>query len=53
MNVMILVGGFWGKEHLAFTILAASVGAMLGNYIGYWIGKKIGKELIEKYGDWF
>lgn len=53
MNVMILVGGFWGKEHLALTIIAASVGAMLGNYIGYWIGRKIGTELIEKYGDWF
>ena len=53
MNVMILVGGFWGKEHIILTIIAASIGAMIGNYIGYWIGKKIGKELIEKYGDWF
>ena len=53
MNVMILVGGFWARDHLLMTILVASIGAMLGNYIGYWIGKKIGKELIEKYGEWF
>lgn len=53
MNVMILVGGFWGKEHFVFTILLAVLGAMIGNYIGYWIGKYYGKDLIAKYGDWF
>lgn len=53
MNVMILVGGFWARDHFFYTVLAAIIGAMLGNYIGYWIGKKIGKELIEKYGEWF
>lgn len=53
MNVMILVGGFWGKEHIFLTISLAALWAMLGNYIGYWIGKYYGKELIAKYGDWF
>ncbi len=53
MNVMILVGGFWARDHFLFTILAAIIGAMIGNYLGYWIGKWYGHELIEKYGDWF
>lgn len=53
MNVMILVGGFWARDHFAFTIICAILGAMLGNYLGYWIGKWYGHELIEKYGDWF
>lgn len=52
MNIMILVGGFWGKTHLIGTILLASIGAMIGNYIGYWIGKWYGHEIIEKYGDY-
>jgi membrane protein DedA with SNARE-associated domain len=53
MNVMILVGGFWGKYHIIPTIALAALGAMIGNYLGYWIGKWYGTELIEKYGDWF
>lgn len=52
MNIMILVGGFWGKTHTLFTILCAVIGAMLGNYLGYWIGKWYGHEIIEKYGDY-
>ncbi|MBX9809365.1 DedA family protein [Candidatus Gracilibacteria bacterium] len=52
MNIMILVGGFWGKMHIILTILCASLGAMLGNYLGYWIGKWYGHEIIEKYGDY-
>ena len=53
MNIMILVGGFWGKYHIVLTVICAGIGAMLGNYLGYWIGKWYGTELIEKYGDWF
>lgn len=52
MNVMILVGGFWWKNHFAFTIICAIIWAMLGNYLGYWMGKWYGKEFIAKYGDW-
>ncbi len=52
MNIMILVGGFWGKSHIVLTILLASLGAMIGNYIGYWIWKWYGHEIIEKYGDY-
>ena len=53
MNIMILVGGFWGKTHMIITIVCAILGAMLGNYLGYWIGKWYGVEIIEKYGDYF
>jgi membrane-associated protein len=52
MNIMILVGGFWGKSHIVLTIFLASLGAMIGNYIWYWIGKWYGHEIIEKYGDY-
>jgi len=52
MNIMILVGGFWGTHHVLWTIVLASLGAMLGNYIGYWIGKWYGHSIIEKYGDY-
>ncbi len=52
MNVMILVGGFWGKSHIILTVGLATLGAMLGNYLGYWIGKWYGHEIIERYGDY-
>jgi membrane-associated protein len=52
MNVMILVGGFWGKLHIILTVTLAAIGAMLGNYLGYWIGKWYGHEIIERYGDY-
>lgn len=52
MNIMILVGGFWGKFHFFQTIVCATIWAMLGNYIGYIIGKKYGKYIITQYGDW-
>lgn len=52
MNIMILVGGFWGKTHIIGTIMVAAIGAMLGNYVGYWIGKHYGKHIIEQYGDY-
>ena len=52
MNIMILVWGFWGKNHIFLTVGLASIGAMLGNYLGYWIGKWYGHEIIEKYGDY-
>lgn len=53
MNVMILVGGFWGKTHFIGTILAASIGAMLGNWLGYWLGKEYGRGILEEHGEWF
>ncbi len=52
MNIMILVGGFWGQSHIILTIFLASLGAMIGNYLGYWIWKWYGHEIIEKYGDY-
>jgi membrane-associated protein len=53
MNIMILVGGFWGKTHLIGTVTLAILWAMLGNYLGYWMGKWYGIEIIDKYGDYF
>lgn len=53
MNVMILVGGFWGAtstEALILTIICASFGAMLGNFFGFWIGTKYGKYIVTHYG---
>jgi len=52
MNIMILVGGFWGKIHIVETIIFASVGAMLGNYFGYFLGQKYGTKIIANYGDY-
>lgn len=55
MNIMVLVGGFWGKIgflQLFFTIVFASFGAMIGNYVGFWMGQKYGKYIIENYGEW-
>lgn len=52
MQIMILVGGFWGKMHLFLTIFCASIGAMIGNYIGFIIGKKYGDHIIFHYGDY-
>ncbi len=53
MNIMILVGGFFGREHLPGVISLAIIGAMMGNYIGYWLGARYGHDFIEEYGDWF
>ena len=52
MNIMILVGGFWGKMYIVETIIFASVGAMLGNYFGYFLGQKYGTKIIANYGDY-
>ncbi len=52
MNIMILVGWFWGKTHLLGTVSLAILWAMLWNYLGYWIGKWYGIEILDKYGDW-
>ncbi len=53
MNIMILVGGFWGKTHLIGTLLSASVGAMLGNFLGFWLGREYGREILDEHGEWF
>lgn len=53
MNIMILVGGFWGKisvMHFVGTVLLAALGAMIGNFIAFWMGKHWGRHIIETYG---
>ncbi len=34
-QVMLLVGGFYGHDHLIGVLILSSLGAMLGNWIGY------------------
>ena len=51
-QVMLLVGGFFGRSHLLEIIVIASVGACIGNYIGYIMGRHWGRGFFERYGDW-
>lgn|GEM_PF-391688 len=52
-QVMLLVGGFFGKTALGEIIIVAIIGAMIGNALGYFLGKWYGEAFLEKYGDWF
>lgn len=52
-QVMLLVGGFFGKIALAQIIVVAIIGAIIGNALGYFLGKWYGESFLEKYGDWF
>ena len=52
-QVMLLVGGFFGKNNLAPMIALAIVGAIIGNASGYFLGKWYGDSFFEHYGDWF
>ena len=35
MQVMLIVGGFFGKDHLPETIAVCAAGAIVGNFVGY------------------
>jgi membrane protein DedA with SNARE-associated domain len=52
-QVMILVGGFFGKEHLPEMIAVCAAGAIIGNFVGYALGKRYGKSFFREYGDTF
>lgn len=52
-QVMLLVGGFFGRDNLLPLILIAIIGALIGNAIGYFLGKWYGAGFLERYGDWF
>jgi membrane-associated protein len=52
-QVMLLVGGFYGREHLFPVMALASVGAMLGNWFGYVLGVRYGKAFLRHHGDTF
>lgn len=52
-QVMLLVGGFFGQDHLIGVLILSSVGAMLGNWIGYILGVRYGLSFLEKHGDVF
>lgn len=53
MQVMLIVGGFFGRDHLLETIAVCAVGAIVGNFIGYALGKRYGKAFFREYGDAF
>ncbi len=53
MQVMLLVGGFFGKAHLGEMIAVAAMGAILGNALGYFLGIRYGKAFFRNYGDVF
>lgn len=52
-QIMLMVGGFFGKWHLPEMVLCAAIGAILGNALGYFLGKRYGKAFLHRYGDWF
>ena len=53
MQVMLIVGGFFGRDHLPETIAVCAVGAVIGNFVGYALGKRYGKSFFKEYGDAF
>lgn len=48
-QVMLLVGGFFGKTALWEVIVVAIIGAIIGNAIGYFLGKRYGNAFLEEY----
>jgi len=50
---MLMVGGFFGKNHLFFMIVVASIGAIIGNFIGYFLGVYFGAGFLANYGNSF
>lgn len=53
MQVMLIVGGFFGRDHLPETIAVCAAGAIIGNFVGYALGKRYGKSFFREYGDAF
>ncbi|MDD2487565.1 MAG: DedA family protein [Candidatus Gracilibacteria bacterium] len=52
-NIMLAVGGFFGKNNLIPVIIVTIFGALIGNYLGFILGVKYGDGFFKKYGDWF
>lgn len=53
LQVMLIVGGFFGRDHLPEIIAVCALGAIFGNFIGYALGKRYGKAFFKEYGDAF
>ncbi|MBP8016511.1 DedA family protein [Candidatus Gracilibacteria bacterium] len=51
-QIMLAVGGFFGKYNLAPIIIVCIIGALIGNYTGYILGVYFGENFLKKYGDW-
>lgn len=52
-QIMLLVGGFFGKTNLMPLIALAIIGAIIGNALGYFLGRWYGERFFTRYGDWF
>ena len=52
-QVMLLVGGFYGRDHIVGVLALSVVGACLGNAAGYFLGKYMGLAFFETYGQSF
>ena len=53
MQVMLMVGGFFGKHNLYGVIMVAMVWAIIGNYFWYYLWERYGDGFFKKYWDWF
>lgn len=52
-NILMLVGGFFGKVYLWEIISIAILGSILWDVLSYTLGRYIGERFINKYGSWF
>ncbi|EKE29636.1 MAG: hypothetical protein ACD_2C00131G0006 [uncultured bacterium (gcode 4)] len=53
MQIMLLVGWFFGKYNMPWVIIVAILGAIIGNYAGYWLWIKYWEKFFREYWDWF
>lgn len=55
-NILLIAGWFFAEQNtlkLIYTIITASLWAIVGNYIGYALWKKYWKSFFKTYGLWF
>lgn len=52
-NILMLVGGFFGKQYLASIIIIAILGSIAGDIFSYVLGRHFGERFLHKYGTWF
>lgn len=52
-NILMLVGGFFGKQYLASIIIIAILGSIAGDIFSYVLGRYFGERFLQKYGTWF
>lgn len=52
-NILMLVGGFFGKQYLASIIIIAILWSIAGDIFSYVLGRYFGERFLHKYGTWF